>query len=73
MQLKVFFSALLQFTFLSFYPPLFSARKLLTGKLSGWNTGLIVVGVILFVGGVVVAVVLAVLLFLRMKVSCMLI
>ena len=41
----------------------------LNNKLSDWNIGLIAVGAILFVGGVSFAVVL---LFLRIKASCML-
>ena len=41
----------------------------LSNKLSDWNTSLIAVGAILFVGGVNFAVVL---LFLRIKASCML-
>ena len=44
----------------------------LSNKLSGWNTGLIAVGAILFVGGLVLAAVLVVLLFMRIKASCML-
>ena len=44
----------------------------LSNKLSDWNTGLIAVGAILFVGGVVLGVILVVLLFLRIKASCML-
>ena len=42
----------------------------LSNKLSDWNTGLIAVGAILFVGGVVLVVVLAVLLVMRIKTSC---
>ena len=45
----------------------FTAQMLSSNKLSDW----IVVGVILFVAGVVVAFVLAVLLFLRIKALCM--
>ena len=41
----------------------------LSNKLSDWNTGLIAVGVILFVSGVSFAVVLDVLLVMRMKAS----
>ena len=37
-----------------------------------WNTGLIAVGAILFVGGLVLAVILVVLLVMRIKASCML-
>ena len=44
----------------------------LSNKLSGWNTGLIAVGAILFVGELVFAVVLAVLLVIRIKASCLL-
>ena len=40
-------------------------------KLSGWNVALIIVGVILFVVGVCVAIVLAVLLTQRIKAGCM--
>ena len=40
-------------------------------KLSGWNFALIIVGVILFVVGVCVAIVLAVLLTRRIKADCM--
>ena len=40
-------------------------------KLSGWNIALIIVGVILFVVGVCVAIVLAVLLTRRIKAGCM--
>ena len=39
-------------------------------KLSGWNIALIIVGVILFVVGVCVAIVLAVLLTRRIKAGC---
>ena len=39
-------------------------------KLSGWNFGLIIVGVILFVVGVCVAIALAVLLTRRIKADC---
>ena len=40
-------------------------------KMSGWNFALIIVGVILFVVGVCVAIVLAVLLTWRIKAGCM--
>ena len=43
----------------------------LSNKLSGWNTGLIAVGAVLFVGGLGLAVVLAVLLVMRIKASCL--
>ena len=46
----------------------FSALEL--QKLSGWNFALIIVGVILFVVGVCVAIVLAVLLTWRIKAGC---
>ena len=46
----------------------FSALEL--QKLSGWNIALIIVGVILFVVGVCVAIVLAVLLTQRIKAGC---
>ena len=44
----------------------------LSNKLSDRNTGLIAVGATLFVGGVGIAVVLAVLLFMKIKALCML-
>ena len=47
----------------------FSALEL--QRLSGWNIALIIVGVILFVVGVCVAIVLAVLLTRRIKADCM--
>ena len=50
----------------------FSARELLSNKLSDWNIGLIVVGAILFVVGLGLAVAMVVLLILRIKASCML-
>ena len=46
----------------------FSALEL--QKLSGWNIGLLIVGVILFVAGVCVAIALAVLLILRIIAGC---
>ena len=48
-----------------------SSLALKRQKLSGWNIALIAVGVILFVVGVCVAIVLAVLLTRRIKAGCM--
>ena len=47
-----------------------SSLALKRQKLSGWNIALIIVGVILFVVGVCVAILLAVLLILRIKADC---
>ena len=49
---------------------IFNFSALEPQKLSGWNFGLIIVGVILFVVGVCVAIVLAVLLARRIKADC---
>ena len=51
---------------------IFSAHMRLSNKLSDWNTGLIAVGAILLVVGLGLAVVLAVLLVMKIKASCML-
>ena len=50
---------------------IFNFSALEPQKLSGWNFALIIVGVILFVVGVCVAIVLAVLLTRRIKADCM--